>query len=325
MKQYLPLKPTNRGFKTWVIADSTNGYSLDMQVYTGREGTVTEYGLGERVVLELTEQYRGRGHRVFCDNYFTSPALFNELKRHQLYACGTIRQNRRGLPADLQSTRLPRGESRFWQNGQLVLAAWQDKRQVHILSTLSQLGECDSVTRRERDGSQVSLSCPTAILTYTKYMGGVDLGDQLRKYYCVRLKCNKNYKYIFWCMFDCCITNAFILSKFCTSPSSSGGISVERLKQFRVALAWSLIGGYNTRQRAGRPRSSISRQPTSSTPSHFPTHHMRKRCVYCHTLRSPPRRRESVWKCSSCVGEPTLCMTGNDDGSDCWRLWHTTT
>ena len=147
---------------------------------------------------------------------------------------------------------------------------------------------------RQCDGSQVSLSCPTAILTYTKYMGGVDLGDQLCKYYCVRLKCNKNYKYIFWCMFDCCITNAFILSKFCTSPSSSGGISVERLKQFRVALAWSLIGGYNTRQRAGRPRSSISRQPTSSTPSHFPTHHMRKRCVYCHTLRSPPRRRESV-------------------------------
>ena len=96
-------------------------------------------------------------------------------------------------------------ESRFWQNGQLVLAAWQDKRPVHILSTLSQLGECDSVTRRERDGSQVSLSCPTAILTYTKYMGGVDLGDQLRKYYCV---------HIFWCMFDCCITNAFILSKF---------------------------------------------------------------------------------------------------------------
>ena len=58
MKQYLPLKPTNIGFKTWVIADSTNGYSLDMQVYTGREGTVTEYGLGERVVLDLTEQYR---------------------------------------------------------------------------------------------------------------------------------------------------------------------------------------------------------------------------------------------------------------------------
>ena len=60
MKQYLPLKLTKRGFKMWVVADSTNGYFMDMQVYTGREGTVTEYGLGERVVLELTEQYRGR-------------------------------------------------------------------------------------------------------------------------------------------------------------------------------------------------------------------------------------------------------------------------
>ena len=63
------------------------------------------------------------------------------------------------------------------------------------------------MTRRERDGSQVCLSCPTAILTYTKYMGGVDLGDQLRKYYSVRMKC---YKYIFWPIFDCCITNAYV-------------------------------------------------------------------------------------------------------------------
>ena len=167
-------------------------------MYTGREGTVTEYGLGERVVLDLTEQYRGRGrgHRVFCDNYFTSPALFNELRRHQLFACGTIRQNRRGLPADLQSTRLREQILAKWTTCAGYMAG------LHFLSTLSQPGECDSVTRRERDGSQVCLSCPTAILSCP--MEGVDLGDQLRKYYSVRKKC------IFWPIFDCCITNAYV-------------------------------------------------------------------------------------------------------------------
>ena len=43
------------------------------------------------------------------------------------------------------------------------------------------------MSQRTRDGSRVEVSCPSAILTYTKYMGGVDLGDQLREYYCVCL------------------------------------------------------------------------------------------------------------------------------------------
>ena len=66
------------------------------------------------------------------------------------------------------------------------VVVWQDKRPV--LSTLSQPGETVQVSQRERDVSRVEVSCPSAILTYTKYMDGVDLGDQLHKYYCVCLK-----------------------------------------------------------------------------------------------------------------------------------------
>ena len=38
MKQYMPLNSVKRGFKLWVVADSTNGYFFDVQVYIGREG-----------------------------------------------------------------------------------------------------------------------------------------------------------------------------------------------------------------------------------------------------------------------------------------------
>ena len=190
MKQYLPMKPVKRGFKVWVAADSSNGYFLDVQVYVGKESEAAEYGLGERVVLELTEQFRGKAHRVFCDN-FSFPTLFQELLRHDLYACGTVRQNRRGLPPQIRSTTLERGESMSWQTDTLLVFAWQDKRPVHVLSTLSQPGEMETVSRRERDGSLVSVNCPSAIFTYTKYMGGVDLGDQLRKYYSIRQNVTK--------------------------------------------------------------------------------------------------------------------------------------
>lgn len=318
MKQYLPLKPVKRGFKVWVVADSSNGYFLDVQVYVGKESAATEYGLGERVVLELTEQYRGKGYRVFCDNFFSSPALFKELLHHGIYACRTTRQNRHGLPNDIRTTTLAREESMYWQNGALLAVAWQDKRPVHVLSSLFQPHEMETVSRREREGSLISVSCPTAILTYTKYMGGVDLGDQLRKYYSVCLKCNKNYKYIFWFI---CITNSFILTKFCTAPTSSVD---SRLKQFRERLAWSLIGDYRSRQRAGRRRSSAIVQPAPvTTPFHTPRHHPQQRCVYCHHCRNPPQRRESVWQCPLCEGAPTPCLTGREDRTDCWSLWHT--
>ena len=42
MKQYILKKPVRSGFKVWVIADSSNGYFLDVDVY------VCEYMLRAR-------------------------------------------------------------------------------------------------------------------------------------------------------------------------------------------------------------------------------------------------------------------------------------
>lgn len=320
MKQYVPLKPVKRGFKVWVVAESTTGYFLDVQVYVGKEGS-GEHGLGERVVLELTEQYRGGGYNIFCDNFFSSPRLFQTLHSHSLYACGTVRPNRRDYPVDLCGTSLQVGECQFRQSGALTAVVWKDKRAVHVISTLSQPGSLESVSRRQRDGTRKEVSCPSAIVTYTKHMGGVDLGDQLRKYYSVRLKCNKNYKYIFWFMFDVCITNAYILSNFI--PSCVTSLEQERLKHFRVRLAKALVGDYNSRQRARRCSNSTPCRPRRVPDGfHSPRHHQRRRCDYCRGYRNPPRRRESVWQCLECDGGPTLCLTGKEDGSDCWSLWH---
>ena len=331
MKQYLPLKPTKRGFKVWIIADSKNGYFLDLQVYVGSEGEGAEHGLGRELCWVSRSNIAGCTTSSTATTFFHPPRLFQELLSHQIFARGTVRQTRRGFPQVLCSITLARGEGEVRQSESLTALVWQDKRPVHVLSTLSQPGETQPVLRRERDGSLVELSCPTAILAYTKYMGilaytkymgGVDLGDQLRKYYSVRLKCRKNYKYIFWFIFDVCITNSFILSKFCNSTSQPTKED-SRLKTFRAHLAESLIGSYTSRQCAGRPRSQgvVEPSPVEAT-FHSPCHHYSKRCVYCHKIRDPPCRRESVWQCKLCKGEPTLCLTGREDGSDCWSLWH---
>ena len=110
MKQYAAKKPIRRGFKVWVLADSDNGYFVDVDVYVGRSSDETiEQNLTSRVVLKLTEPYRNKYHQLFCDNFFTSPALFDELHQDGVYACGTVRSDQRGFLADLKGLRLERG------------------------------------------------------------------------------------------------------------------------------------------------------------------------------------------------------------------------
>ena len=63
-KQYMPMKPVKQGFKVWVRADAVNGYLCTFEVYVGRlsDSTTTKVGLGERVVLQLSESLRGSNY-----------------------------------------------------------------------------------------------------------------------------------------------------------------------------------------------------------------------------------------------------------------------
>ena len=105
LKQYMPMKPIKRGIKVWVLADSRNGYFCRLEVYTGRK-TTTEYGLGERVVRDLTLDFQGKWHTAFFDNFFTSKKLLCDLESSGIYGCGTARKDRRGFPEALKKPNL---------------------------------------------------------------------------------------------------------------------------------------------------------------------------------------------------------------------------
>ena len=320
MKQYLPMKPVKRGFKVWAMADALNGYLYDFNVYTGATGE-RETALGEKVVLTLSEPLKGKHHQLFFDNYFTSITLLDKLLAQGTYGCGTIRTNRKNFLSEIseEAKKFQRGGSVFRQCGKIVATAWKDNKVVNVASTLADPTELTTVKRRQKDGTRIDVECPLCVALYNEYMGGVDYSDQLRGSYHVRWKCMKNYKYVFCFLLDVSITNALILHSF----DVRSGPPMDQ-KHFRLMLAEQLIGTYMSRKRAGRPRKR-PRPPSSSNSiptEHFPTHSTKRRCVYCRDIRSQPRRKESVWMCTACEGEPTLCMTGTNDNNDCFRLWH---
>ena len=144
-------------------------------------------------------------------------------------------------------------------------------------STNSDPSKTVDVNRKKKDGSVISIPCPSAIADYNKYMGGIDHNDQLRQYYHVRIKCRKYYKYIFWFLFDITLTNSYILSRYNPDLSSS----IKHLKDFRMELAKELIGTYNSRKRSGRPSVTIPRKTFCD--QHFPNKGEGKqhRCYFC--------------------------------------------
>ncbi|XP_032227904.1 uncharacterized protein LOC116611620 [Nematostella vectensis] len=87
-----------------------------------------------------------------------------------------------------------------------------------------------------------------AFLGITIMMGIVDLSDQHRSYYTVSSRRHvKWWKYLFYFYMDISIINALQLH------GQSAEAKLTNF-EFRLALAKSLIGTYEGRQRAGRPR-----------------------------------------------------------------------
>jgi hypothetical protein len=100
-------KPTKWGIKLWVLADSSNGYTIDFNVYIGKSQheEPSTHGLGYDVVMKLVNPYLGQGYHVFFDNFFTSPKLVQDLFLKETPSSGTCRVNREGFPKSMRQVR----------------------------------------------------------------------------------------------------------------------------------------------------------------------------------------------------------------------------
>ena len=83
MKQYIRSKPTRWGYKIWCIA--SDGYLLNFDVYKGKQRRGSDNISIHQTVVKLVQPYSHRGHILYLDNLFTSPALFDHLEHLGIY------------------------------------------------------------------------------------------------------------------------------------------------------------------------------------------------------------------------------------------------
>ena len=204
------------------------------------------------------------------------------------------------------------------QDAQVTCSTWMDSKAVTIMATNADPTKPCTVQRRQRTGTRTRVPCPECVPLYNQYMRGVDRGDQLRNYYSCRTKGYKFYMYIFWFYFDVAITNSLALYKV-AHPASKDGWS---MKSFRLSLADSLIGEYNSRK--------ISKVPNSKSPRRLELNHFPMKCPKsdeskcskrgpCHLCKVNKKRSDTLWQCLDC--KIWLCHTGDVD-TDCFYKWH---
>ena len=111
-----------------------------------------------------------KGHCMYMDNFYTSPELYEELFFHSTYACGTVHQNRKGLPKAVTTAKLKKTEAVFRCNGPLLAIKWCDKRAVTVLTTIH---AAVYVATNKTDAWGNRILKPLAIVDYINKMGVV--------------------------------------------------------------------------------------------------------------------------------------------------------
>ena len=234
------------------------------------------------------------------------------LAKHHLYSCGTARSNRKGFPAELKQVKLQRCEhvSKLTENSTVQCLVWKDK-DVYFINTISDPADKAQVKRKNKDGTQSLVDCPTAVKQYNTCMGGVDLADFKRKIYSCSRKSAKWWHRLFYYCVDVCIVNAHILQGL--SPHQQ----CMKQKEFRLELARELMSCHNSRKCKKRGRRTFEGAPSITlNEQHYPDKIQKP--LQCRVCSSTNERKRTSYGCSACnSSNPVpLCIV------PCFRIYH---
>ena len=226
----------------------------------------------------LTKKIKGHGHKLYMDNYLSSPDLFDVLATKQIYCCGIVQPNRKGMPQDLapKRIRLQWGDLQVWTRGDLTAILWRDKHDIHILTSIH-----DPPAEGNFHGSNGKAIKPQIVADYNCHMGYVDKGDRMANSYSINCRTWKRTKKLFFHLSDLAILNSNILF------SSMGGKEILQ-SDFWDTLLGNLLAqaGHEliVQRPIGRPHAAATQvfRFEERGRKHWPiSSAMRRRCRVC--------------------------------------------
>ena len=314
--QYIPSKRKHFGIKLYALSESATGYIWNFFIYTGADTLYNpiyeDLPVSSRIVFTLIHSLLDKGYCLYTDNFYTSPTMGDALSQRQTDLVGTVRLNRKDIPASVKEKNLKKGETVAAYRNKLMILKWKDRKDVTFLSSIH--GSAMETTTTKYGKEKIR---PKVAADYNSHMGGVDLTDNLICHFTTaRNRMKKFYKKLFRHCLDMAVLNAFICYK------KLGG-RMHRI-DFIMALGENLIAKYATDLPApstsgGRPTRLVAK-PSRLIGHHFPDNcppsgsktKGRRRCAQCK--RNGKIAQTSIW-CEKCG--VALCIV------PCFKNWHT--
>lgn len=261
--------------------------------------------------MELVKKYKGSGRNITTDNFFTSLDLAKQLKIWKLTLVGTVRKNKRFIPAVmLASKERAIHSTNFAYNKDATLCSYVPKknRAVLLLSTMHSTGVIESTDAAK----------PEIITYYNSTKGAVDTFDKMLGEYSTKRKTSRYSLALFFNCIDVAALASFIIF---TENNSSYYKTTDKRRRFLTELATELcVPAVEERARQPRitRRSSIraamelalNREITTASTSS--SQQLKAKgpqpagsCYLCHAEGKP--RRKTRTNCSQCA-KPTCLV-----------------
>ena len=333
IRQYIKNKPTKWGVKLWVLADSSNGYTCDFDIYIGKNSQheVSAKGLGYDVVMKLVGPLVNQGYHLYFDNFYTSVQLVQDLWEVGIPACGTAAENRRGFPVSMKNGKdwakgKDRGNMRWHREGVCLAVQWKDNRVVTMLSTIDTANKYVMVDRKEKIDNKwqtIQVKQPQAIHSYNQFMNGVDRSDQILAKNNTLRKCMRWWKTLFFHIIDIAVVNSFILFQLYRNQHPE----IEELcrpqkystLEFREELVRQLAGleeyGLPPVYMYSQGRHEKNKFETEHVPEVTPE--TKRNCRVCYETEN--EERKVVTQCNAPQCQVYLHITKN---RNCFKIWH---
>lgn len=312
---------------------TSSGVLLEFMIYYGNMNNelVTDpdhFLTTEKIPITLLSRYLGNGHRLFIDNFYTTPRLADYLLQHNTGMVGTVRPNRHNFPKPLASEKLDKGQACFYKDDDHhVLAAKyravtnksnNKEKVVHLITTCHE-DRMTSSGKKDKEGQTILK--PTCITDYNHKMGGVDLMDQQLDSMLVIRKSYKWYKKLFMRLL---LQSALSAHKLYLKEAGK--------KDFLHFLHDVITELLTKSPKLQRVRSKCDNISRLTGRNHFPAKReyegagrkrkaKAKQCRVCRARGVTTSKGgfiETTWICTGCPSEPGLCLERG-----CFAIYHT--
>lgn len=298
------MKPIKCCYKVWCLGDSDTKYLVQFQIYKGKDGSrPAERTLGEHVVLSLGENVQ-EGAQLYFDNYFTTTRLMKNLAERGIFAAGTVRSNRKDLPAEIKKdNKLKKGEHIWQSRGPITAYQWKDNKNIHATSNFHNPEEAIEVNRKLSSGATVGVTCPKALSYYNAWVGGVDRFEQESSAYPADHRPKTWWHRIFYYLFDVAVVNAFL--QFSAHPDTTYqwfclclGRRLINSQVFRCSQAMTAHKTKKNRAATGQQMVGVPEEIRFLGQDHTPQRcTTRRRCSWCSTSK---KRVRTSYVCQKC-------------------------